>query len=214
MPSTPFDNANPLYHIIRTVSRSFLYSFFPITVLHRERLIEEGPALIVANHQSFLDPPLIATLYRNPIHFLARKTLFDPPGMKQIMPFTQSIPIDQTKPDPSSILQLLRTVRSGKRLCMFPEGSRCPDGQIHDAMPGIGLILSRLTSVPVQPIRIEGAYDCLPIHSSKLKFRPITISVGDPIQFTPEELNIRGREAQRVIGKKVMDAIRALPIEP
>ena len=80
-------------------------------------------------------------------------------------------------------------------------------------MPGIGLILSKLATVPVQPVRIEGAYDCLPIHSSRLKFRPITLSVGAPIQFTPEELKAKGRDAQRNIGKKIMDAIRALPIE-
>ena len=109
---------------------------------------------------------------------------------------------------------MLRTVKNGNRIIIFPEGSRCPDGQIHDAMPGIGLILSKLASVPVQPVRIEGAYDCLPIHSSRLKFCPITLSVGDPIQFTPEELKAKGRDAQLAIGKKIMDAIRALPIEP
>lgn len=210
----PFDTANPIYHIIRNVTRCTLKSFFNVKVLHYERLIEEGPALIVANHQSFLDPPLIGSLFRNPVHFLARKTLFDPPFMKQIMPYTQSIPIDQTRPDPASIIKLLRTVRAGNRLIMFPEGSRCPDNQIHDAMPGIGLILSKLGDIPVQPIRIEGAYDCLPIHSSRLRFRPITLSVGEPIHFTPEELKVRGRDAQLALGKKVMDAIRALPITP
>ncbi len=210
----PFDVANPIYHTARTVLRSALHAFFPLKILNQEKLIEEGPCVIVANHQSFLDPPLVATLYRNPIYFLARKTLFDPPFMKQFMPYSQSIPVDQNRPDPASILQVIRTVRNGNRLLIFPEGSRCPDNQIHDAMPGIGLILSKLATVPVQPIRIEGAYDCLPIHSKRLRFRPITLSVGDPIKFTPEELKVRGREAQLAIGKKVMDAIRALPIQP
>lgn len=208
----PFDTANPIYHITRTLLRSALYSFFPIKVLHREKLIEEGPAVIVANHQSFLDPPLVGTLYHNPIYFLARKTLFDPPFMKQFMPFSNSIPVNQERPDPASILQVLRTVRNGNRLLLFPEGSRCPDNQIHEAMPGIGLILSKLSNVPVQPIRIEGAYDCLPIHSNRLRIRPITLSVGDPIYFAPNELKVKGREAHLAIGKKVMDAIRALPI--
>ena len=212
--SVPFDEANPIYHTTRTVLRSALHAFFPLKILNQEKLIEEGPCVIVANHQSFLDPPLVGTLYRNPIYFLARKTLFDPPFMKHFMPFSQSIPVDQNRPDPASILQVIRTVRSGNRLLIFPEGSRCPDNQIHDAMPGIGLILSKLATVPVQPIRIEGAYDCLPIHSKRLRFRPITLSVGDPIKFTPEELKVRGREAQLAIGKKVMDAIRALPIQP
>ena len=167
----------------------------------------------MANHQSFLDPPLVGGLYRNEVFFLARKTLLDAPGLKQALPQCNVIPIDQTRPDPASIIQVLRTVKNGGRIVIFPEGSRCEDGEIHDAMPGIGLILSKLAHVPVQPIRIEGAYDCLPPHRSTLKFCPITLSVGDPIQFTPEELRAKGRDAQRAIGKKIMDAIRALPTE-
>ena len=209
----PFDEANPIYHITRTLCRCALHAFFPLKILHQEKLIEEGPCVVVANHQSFLDPPLVGTLYHNPIYFLARKTLFDPPFMKQFMPFSNSIPVDQEAPNPSSILQVIRTVRNGNRLLIFPEGTRCSDNQIHDAMPGIGLILSKLPNIPVQPVRIEGAYDCLPIHSSKLRFRPITLSVGDPIYFSPEELKVKGREAHLAIGRKVMDAIRALPIE-
>ena len=206
-------NRSLLYLTIRGTASCFFNSFFNLKVINREKLIEEGPCLIVANHQSFLDPPLIGALYRNEVYFLARKTLFDAPGLKQALPYCNTIPVDQTRPDPASIIQVLRTVKNGGRIVIFPEGSRCPDGQIHDAMPGIGLILSKLATVPVQPVRIEGAYDCLPIHSSKLKFRPITLSVGDPIQFTPEELKAKGRDAQRAIGKKIMDAIRALPTE-
>ncbi len=206
-------NRSLLYLTIRGTASCFFNSFFNLKVINREKLIEEGPCLIVANHQSFLDPPLIGSLYRNEVYFLARKTLFDAPGLKQALPYCNTIPVDQTRPDPASIIQVLRTVKNGGRIVIFPEGSRCPDGQIHDAMPGIGLILSKLATVPVQPVRIEGAYDCLPIHSSKLKFRPITLSVGDPIQFTPEELKAKGRDAQRAIGKKIMDAIRALPTE-
>ena len=206
-------NRSILYLMVRGTASCFFKSFFNYKVIGQEKLIEDGPCIIVANHQSFLDPPLIGSLYRNEVYFLARKTLFDAPGLKQVLPYCNTIAVDQTRPDPASIIQVLRTVKNGGRIVIFPEGSRCPDGQIHDAMPGIGLILSKLASVPVQPVRIEGAYDCLPIHSSKLKFCPITLSVGDPIKFTPEELRAKGREAQRAIGNKIMDAIRALPTE-
>lgn len=202
-----------IYMLVRGTASCFFKSFFHLHVINREKLIEEGPAVIVANHQSFLDPPLVGSLYSNPVNFLARKTLFDAPILKQVLPYCSTIGIDQNRPDPASIMQVLRTVRQGKRIIIFPEGSRCEDGQIHDAMPGIGLILSKLASVPVQPIRIEGAYDCLPIHSSRLRFRPITLSVGDPIPFTEAELKAKGRDAQLAIGKKIMDAIRSLPIE-
>lgn len=204
-------SANPIYFLGHALFRAAAQAFFSIKVLGRGKLLEKGPCIYVANHQSFLDPPMVGQLFERPVYFLARKTLFAHPFMKAVLPLCHALPIDQEKPDPGSILKVLRLVKQGGSIVIFPEGARCPDGRIHDAMPGIGLILSKLASVPVQPIRIEGAYDCLPIHSSKLRFRPITLSVGDPIRFTPQELKAKGRDAQLAIGHKVMNAIRALP---
>lgn len=204
---------NPIYGIGHTLFRAAAHSFFSLKVLGRENMIEKGPCIYVVNHQSFLDPPMVGQLFERPVHFLARKTLFTHPLMKFALPLCHALPIDQERPDPGSILKVLRLVKNGGSIVIFPEGSRCPDGKIHDAMPGIGLILSKLASVPVQPLRIDGAFDCLPIHSNKLRFRPITISIGKPIPFTPQELKAKGRDAQLAIGHKVMDAIRALPTQ-
>lgn len=195
------------YHIVRGLARAF----FDLKVIGRRKLIEEGPCVYVVNHQSFLDPPMVGQLFERPVYFLARKTLFDHPVMHSLLPHCRALPIDQERPDPASIMRVLRLVRSGEPIVIFPEGARTPDGKIHEAMPGIGLIISRLATVPVQPIRIEGAYDCLPIHSTRLRLRAITLSIGDPINFTPQELRARTRDEQRAIGHKVMEAIAALP---
>ncbi len=203
------------YYLIVMTSRAVLKSFFNVRVINRDKLFEDGPCIYVANHQSFLDPPAIGQLFEQEVHFLARKTLYDNAFLNFIFPRENILPIDQNRPDAASILKVLRTVKEGGRILIFPEGSRTPDGEIHDAMPGIGLILGRLAGVPVQPIRIEGAYDCLPIHSKRLRTDvPITVSIGDPIELTPQDLNARTREGQRALGKKIMDAIKALPIEP
>ena len=95
---------------------------------------------------------------------------------------------------------------------MFPEGSRTPDGEIHAGMGGIGLILSK-TKVPVQPLRISGAFESFPIGSSFPRIHPVTVTVGDPVPFTPAELNAKGKAAYQHLTDKMMDAIRALPTE-
>ncbi len=205
---------HPVYFIVINLARAFFKALFNVKIINHDKLIQSGPCIYVANHQSFLDPPLVATLFEGEINFLARKTLMNHPVMNYALPHLNVIPIDQERPDPASILKVLRLVRSGQPIVIFPEGSRCEDGKMHDAMPGIGLILGRLSGVPVQPIRIEGAYDCLPPHRSKLEFHPITVSVGDPISFTKDELKAKGREAQLAIGRKIMSAIAALPIQP
>lgn len=204
----------PFYFLTHSIFRAASHAFFRLQLINYDKLIQDGPCIYVVNHQSFLDPPIVGQMFEKPIHFLARKTLFNTAFMNFALPLCNTLPIDQEKPDPGSILKVLRLIKSGGRIIIFPEGSRSPDGQIHEAMPGIGLIISKLAHVPVQPIRIEGAYDCLPIHSHKLKFRPITLSVGDPIEFTPEELKAKSRAAQTELGQKIMDAIRALPTEP
>lgn len=202
---------NPIYFVSYHIVRGVVRGLFDLKIINREKLIEDGPCVYVCNHQSFLDPPVIGQIFDRAVNFLARKTLFTNGFMHWLLPKCHALPIDQQRPDPASIMKVLRVVRNGEAIVIFPEGARSPDGKIHEAMPGIGLIISRLASVPVQPLRIEGAYDCLPIHSKRLRLRPITVSVGDPIEFTPQELKARTRDEQRAIGRKVMAAIAALP---
>lgn len=204
---------NPVYFLGHALLRGIFGSFFQLRIIGYDKLIQSGACIYVANHESFIDPPLLGQMFESPVHFLARKTLFDPPVMKQVLPLCYALPIDQDKPDPGSLLRVMRLLRSGGRIVIFPEGSRSPDGEIHEAMPGIGLIIGKLATVPVQPLRIEGAFESLPIHSKRLRFHPLTVTVGDPIHFSEEELRAKGRQAQLHLGQKIMDAIRALPTE-
>ena len=146
---------NSFYWVFYTLFKSISKAFFSWKVVNREKLIEDGPVLIVSNHQSFLDPPMLGISYEDGIYFFARKTLFQ--GIfKWALPLCQAIPIDQENPDAASLKHVIRLLKSGKRVLVFPEGSRTPDGKIHDGMGGIGLILSN-TNVPGQPLRISGA---------------------------------------------------------
>ena len=202
---------NSFYWVFYTLFKSISKAFFSWKVVNRAKLIEDGPVLIVSNHQSFLDPPMLGISYEDGIYFFARKTLFQ--GIfKWALPLCQAIPIDQENPDAASLKHVIRLLKSGKRVLVFPEGSRTPDGEIHDGMGGIGLILSK-TKVPVQPLRISGAYEAFPIGARFPRLRPVTVTVGDPIPFTPAELNARGKDAYQHLTDRIMDAIRSLPAE-
>lgn len=197
------------YWFFYTIFKCFGRSVFSLDVVDKEKLIEEGPVLIVANHQSFVDPPMIGVCYEEGIYFFARKSLFNG-FLKYFLPFCQAIPVDQTRPDPRSMKAVIALLNTGKRVLVFPEGSRTPDGTIKRGMGGVGMMLAYAKNIPVQPLRIEGAYDCLPMGSSKMRALPITVYVGDPIQFTPEELNSKGKEAYQHLADKVMASIAAL----
>lgn len=204
-------NMSFTYWLGYTLFKSAARAFFSYRILNREKLVEEGPVLIVANHQSFLDPPMIGIAYEDAIHYLARKTLFR--GLfRRVLPRCCAIPVDQNAPDGHAVKTVIRLLKAGERVLVFPEGSRTPDGEIHDAMPGIAFILSKAPA-PVQPLRIAGAYESLPVGARRLRFRPITISVGDPVFFAFEARKLHGRESLRKLADEVMDAIRALPVE-
>ena len=97
---------NSFYWVFYTLFKSISKAFFSWKVVNREKLIEDGPVLIVSNHQSFLDPPMLGISYEDGIYFFARKTLFR--GIfKWALPLCLAIPIDQENPDAASLKHVI-----------------------------------------------------------------------------------------------------------
>lgn len=191
------------------IAGSAFRTMFGMRILGRENLITEGPVLVASNHQSFLDPPLIGNLYRTEMVFLARKTLFVG-YFKWLYPRLNAIPVDQDRPDMSSLKTIIRKLKEGHRVLVFPEGARTLDGNIGEAAPGIGLVAVKSGAV-IQPVRISGAREALPRGSGRIRFARITVSVGPPIRLTPEEIKAAtGKEGYERITARIMDAIEAL----
>lgn len=198
-----------IYWIHWLFAGSAFRGLFGMRVIGAENLITEGPVLIASNHQSFLDPPLVGNLYKDEMIFLARKTLFVG-YFKWLYPRLNAIPVDQDRPDMSSLKTIIRKLKEGHRVLVFPEGARTLDGHIGEAAPGIGLIAVKSGAV-IQPVRISGAREALPRGSARIKFARITVTVGEPIRLTPEELkNAAGKEGYEKITERIMNAIAAL----
>lgn len=189
--------------------KSILKAFFGFRVIGAEHLVTEGPVLVASNHQSYLDPPIIGAIYQNDMYYLARKTLFR--GITKWL-YTQwnAIPVDQDHPDMASLKNIIRKLKDGHRVCVYPEGSRTMDGTLGEAAPGIGLIAVK-SAATIQPVRIRGAYEALPRGSARLRRTRITVDVGPPIRLTPEELkHSANKEGYDRIAKQIMAAIDAL----
>jgi 1-acyl-sn-glycerol-3-phosphate acyltransferase len=184
-------------------------SLFGMRVIGAENLITEGPVLVASNHQSFLDPPLIGNLYKDEMVYLARKTLFNR-VTRWLYTSWNAIPVDQDRPDMASLKTIIRKLKEGHRVLVFPEGSRTQDGSLGEAAPGIGLIAVK-SGVPIQPVRISGARDALPRGSARIRFARITVSVGPPIILSPEELkSAKTKDDYDRVARRIMAAIEAL----
>ena len=185
-------------------------SIFGLKVVGREHLVTDGAVLIAANHESFLDPPLIGTLYHDEMFYLARKTLMKGALLKWIYLAWNSIPVDQDRPDMTSLKAIIKLLSTGKRVLIFPEGERSLTGDLGIAQPGVGLIAVKTNAV-IQPIRIRGAREALPRGSARVRFNQISLHIGPPIRLTEEELaTAKGKHGYQHIADRIMDAVKAL----
>ena len=197
------------YHLIKLLARIF----FRLRVVHRERMINHGPVILAANHQSFLDPPLAGSVSDRAIYFLARRTLLDGPILGWLLPKLNVVPVDsEGGKDRTALKALIRILRAGEGTLVFPEGQRTLDGQLQPAQPGLGLVIAK-TLAPVVPMRIFGAYEAWPVHEKWPRPRKITVVVGEPIHFTQQDVESGGKELYQRLSQRVMDAIAALSLE-
>lgn len=196
------------YRIAQFISRTF----FDYRVVHRERIIEEGGAILAMNHESYLDPPLAGIACHREIHYLARKTLLDWPILGPILPKLNVIPVNQERADMSALKTVIKLVRAGHSTVIFPEGSRTLDGGLQTALPGLGLVIAK-TLAPVVPMRVFGAHEAFPRGGKPRLFTPITLVVGEPIFFTKADLIGDGRELYQRLSESVMARIAGIRLE-
>ncbi len=120
-----------------------------------------GPALFIANHQSFFDPLLVGLAVRRHLSYLARKSLFRQRGFAWIIRMLNAVPIDQEGLGIEGLRTILALLHAGHAVVVFPEGERTHDGALHELQPGIQLLIKR-AAAPIVPIAIAGAYDAWP----------------------------------------------------
>jgi 1-acyl-sn-glycerol-3-phosphate acyltransferase len=180
------------------------------------RVPTKGPALLIANHQSYLDPVVMGLASRRPLCYLARKTLFKNPIFAWLIRSLNAVPIDQEGVGKEGIKAVLELLRAGRAVVVFPEGNRTEDGKMRALKPGIQLLLKR-TEAPVLPVGIAGAYDAWPRQQkwpmpSPLFWpatpRTMAVSVGRPLdsrrlsQLPREQvLDELTRELQNVVAR-------------
>jgi 1-acyl-sn-glycerol-3-phosphate acyltransferase len=190
------------YHGSRLLARLF----FRFRILHRERVIQTGPVILAMNHQSFLDPPLAGNACDRAIYFLAKRSLMNAPVLGWLLPKLNVIPVDLEGNDRSALKALIRILRSGQCVLVFPEGTRTPDGNLQPAEPGVGLVIAK-TGAPVVPMRIFGAFNAWPIGGRLRLWHKITIVVGEPLHFSPADLEAGDKDRYLRLSQRVMGAI-------
>jgi len=168
------------YGVLQQVARVLFVLVFGIRVYHRRRLPRRGGVLVVANHQSFLDPVLAAVGMPRPYHPMARESLFRLAPFRWLIRSLYAFPVRRGRVDLGAVREALARLQAGAVVLMFPEGTRTRDGSIGTLHGGPVRIAVR-AGVPLVPMVIDGAFEAWP--RTALLPRPHTIRVacGRPV---------------------------------
>ena len=162
--------------------------------------------MLASNHLSFLDPPALGCLMPRNLHYFARDSLFKGP-LGMLIRALNSIPVNRSQLDLATLRTVLKVLKDGHPLLVFPEGTRSEDGSLGEGKKGVGMLVAK-SQVPVLPVRIFGSYEILGKGKSLPRIgRKLRVRYGTLLNF--EELDPGGKGGERYdeISQSVMTAI-------
>lgn len=187
---------------------AFFTLLYRYRIYHAERVpaVSGGGLLVVANHQSHYDPPLVgAALRRRNMAAIARAGLFRVPLLGTLLRWVGCIELKEDESDAAAMRRAITELKKGRVVVIFPEGSRSPDGEVHQFKRGAWLLLSR-AGCDVIPAAVEGPFDAWPRCCSlpRLFSKRFGVAFGDVVPYA--ELKAMGPDEglallrERVLG--------------
>jgi 1-acyl-sn-glycerol-3-phosphate acyltransferase len=162
-----------------------------------------GPAILIARHRSWLDPPCVGGACPRPVRFLIAKRVYNTPWARWFYRHMESIPVSPGGPGSLAALRkALRRLRDGDVIGIFPEGRVVRPGERSDVQPGAALLAVH-TGAPVVPVRIEGSARAWPHGRRCPRAAPVRVSIGRPLSPPVG----RGREAVSAMAEQIKAAL-------
>jgi 1-acyl-sn-glycerol-3-phosphate acyltransferase len=162
----------------------------------KEQVPRTGPLLLIANHGSFIDPPLAGMGVPRFVAFLAKVGLSKLGPMRWWLRQVGVSLIDRSAPSKEVLRRLTECLAAGEVVCMFPEGTRSHDGCIGPFRSGVELLVRR-TGATVLPVGIDGSFRAFPRGAKLPRPARCTVRYGAPWP------------AERVLAPGGIDALRA-----
>lgn len=196
------DQARPLWRrclwtYLKILSQAVGVLCFDLRFYHVERCPERGRCILAPNHVSFFDPWFIGQTAPGAIHFLARENLFRVPGFGWLIRALNALPVARGSQAARHGMETsIQALKEDKRLVLFPEGTRSPDGELQEMKRGIYMI-ARKSGAPVLPIYVEGTFEVWPRHRMLPRLGPLSVYFGEPLWTEGEKASRAGGKAPK-----------------
>lgn len=197
-----------LYAILKPLAVVLMRLGFRLRGRGMEHVPAQGPVLLVANHSSVLDPPLVGGVCPRRLSFLAKAELFDVPLFGGLIHRLGARPVRREGTDAGALRTALRVLHGGGALLVFPEGTRGEEGVLRPAKPGAGMlaVLGRATVVPVY---VSGSGRAWPRGRKFPRRASVTVTFGPPLAMAPGGAG-RRKDDYEAMSHEMMAAIARL----
>lgn len=195
-----------LYHLFKwSVVSPMLHVYFRGRIYGADRVPKEGPLVVVSNHASHFDPPIVSSCVGRPVAFMAKEELFKIPILKQAIFLYGAYPVNRQSADRSAIRSALNYLEQGWATGVFLQGTRTPDGRITEPKLG-GAMIAAKAKAPLLPVSLWGTEKILQKGSAIPQFVSVTVRIGEII----EPPSSRDRDELEAVTQKCAVAINAL----
>jgi 1-acyl-sn-glycerol-3-phosphate acyltransferase len=171
--------------------------------------LPDGPVILVGNHLAGVDPLLIQAAVDRPLCFLmSREYYTGMPGFRWLFDMVGAIPVNPGGANRHALQAVIKAVRNGQAVCLFPEGAANPPIPLQHVLPGT-VVLAQETGAPVIPFRITGVwpFDHQHVWLPFLRRGRARIRVGEPLTLA---VGSGGRAEMRSHTESIRQAIRRL----
>ena len=179
-----------VYKASRVLARFCCFTFGRWEVVGQEGILPRGRLIVVANHQSNADPPVLVAGINRPLNLVAKRGLFRYPVVSWFMHQWHAYPTDRDGRDVDLLRWLLRKLEGEEVVVLFPEGTRNPRG--------IGLVnngvayLALKSNAPILPVGITGTENVQSFKRVPFPFTHLKVNIGQPFSLPPMEGKVRG----------------------
>ena len=168
-----------LYHLFKwSMVSPFLHVYLRGRIYGARKVPMQGPLIVVANHASNLDPPLLSNCMRRPVSFMAKDSLFKVPVLAPAIRAYGAYPVKRGSADRSAIRSAIAQLNQGWAVGIFLQGVRTPTGRVTSPKLGAAMIAAK-TQVPLLPVCLWGTENVMGKGTSFPKPNPVTVRIGD-----------------------------------
>lgn len=195
-----------LYTISHAIVKVLGRLLLRLRVIGAEQIPKTGPILFAPNHVSYLDIPLLGAMIDRPLHFMGKSSLFRGRFVGRIYRKLNGFPIKKGARSRAGLMEAVRRLKHGHCVVMYPEGGRSISGGLQEPMPGIGMIVA-MSGAKVIPVYLAGTDKVLPVGAWMIRIHPVTVFIGEPLDFTEQIQKEYGKELFLQISRTVMEQI-------